>query len=120
MHERVGGAVFIEHGPSMVEYRDYPNSRLLENIGDEAECMQSVDPFTDMWIAEWYLKRKMYQNVLCRLSQTEPASLAINAMIFFLYALQQILTNTWLARANAMMKILEWTFLGRYPIIWAA
>lgn len=52
MHERVGGAVFIEHGPSMVEYRDYPNSRLLENIGDEAECMQSVDPFTDMWIAE--------------------------------------------------------------------
>lgn len=52
MHERVGGAVFIERGQSVVEYRDYPNSRILENIGDETECIQSVDPFTDLRIAE--------------------------------------------------------------------
>lgn len=63
----------------MAEYRDHPYSLLLENIRDEAEYLQSVDLFIDLFIAEWNLK--MYWNVLCRLGWTEPASLAFNAII---------------------------------------
>lgn len=52
MHESVGGAVFKKHVQSMVEYRNYPYSLLLENIGGKTECLQSVDPFIDLWVAE--------------------------------------------------------------------
>lgn len=52
MHERVGGAVFIKHMQSMVKYRDYPYNILSENIGGETACLQSVDLFTDLWMAE--------------------------------------------------------------------
>jgi len=52
MRRRVGGAVFIKHIQGMVEYRDYPYNFLLENRGGETECLQSVDSFIDLWIAE--------------------------------------------------------------------